>query len=164
MIVSNTSPLIYLAKLGKLELLKRLFNKIIIPWAVYEEVVLRGKERGFIDATIIENAINNDWIEVKKIIAEDINLSSELDAGESEAIQLAKELNASLLLIDDAPARTLAESFGLSVKGTLYVLTKSYKKELINKSEIKNLLSRLISLGFRISPEIYGRILEEIDK
>ncbi len=162
--VSNTSPLLYLAKLGKLDLLRKLFNKIFIPTAVYEEAVLKGKEKSFIDARVIEQAINEKWIEVKKVNLNNKERYSEIDIGESEAIELAKTLNSNLLLIDDAPARVIAESFGLNVKGTLFVLMKAYSNKLINENEIRNLLSRLISSGFRISPELYGKILEEIDK
>jgi|SRR3989344_8030053 len=162
MIVSNTSPLLYLAKLGKLEILKKLFVKVFIPEEVYEEAVLNGKE--FIDSKVIERAVNEKWIEVKSVSNKNKEIYDEIDIGESAAIELAKTLNAKLLLIDDAPARVLAESFGLSVKGTLYILLKAYNEKIINKNEIKSLLSRLILLGFRISPELYGEILEEIGK
>jgi uncharacterized protein len=162
MIVSNTSPLLYLAKLGKLELLKKLFAKVFIPEEVYEEAVLNGKD--FVDSKVIERAVNEKWIEVKTTSNKNKETYGEIDIGESAAIQLAKTLNAKLLLIDDAPARVIAESFGLYVKGTLYIILKSYNEKIINKNEIKGLLSRLISLGFRISPELYGKILEEIDK
>ena len=162
MIVFNTSPLLYLAKLGKLELLKDLFNIILIPEAVYEEAVINGKD--YADSKIVQKAINEGWIKIKLIHVKNKEFNEELDIGELEAIELAKNLNAKLLLIDDAPARAIAESFGLNVKGTLYVLLKAYKKSIINKNDVKNLLFRLLSLGFRISPELYGKILEEIDK
>ncbi|MEK6924761.1 MAG: DUF3368 domain-containing protein [Nanoarchaeota archaeon] len=163
MIVSNTSPLLYLAKLGKLELLKRLFDKIFIPEAVYNESVIQGQ--GFVDSRAIEKAVKDGWIEVKKVNFDKNNeIYHEIDIGESEAIELSNELKIKLLLIDDATARTIAESLGLNVKGTLYVLLKAYHKKIINKIEFKRNLSRLISLGFRISPELYGRILDEINQ
>ena len=165
MIISNTSPLLYLAKLGKLELLKILFNRVVIAEEVYKEVVVRGKERGFIDALAVEKAINDGWIEVREIgyLKNVEKYASEIDAGELETIQLAHELRASVVLIDDAPARIIAQNLNLSVRGTLYVIVKSYKKKLTSKIETKDLLSRLISLGFRISPELYGKVLSEID-
>ena len=166
MIVSNTSPLMYLAKLGKLEFLQKLFGKVFIPQAVYTEVVVRGKERGFADAILIEKAIDNRWMEVKKAVADRKieKYISELDSGEAEVIKLAITLKPSLVLIDDAPARAIAQGLGLFVKGTLYVLLKANAKKLIDKNECKKLLSRMISLGFRISPELYGKILEELEK
>lgn len=164
-IISNTSPLLYLAKLGKLGLLKSLFRKIVIAEEVYREVVVRGKQQGFIDALAVEQAINDKWVEVKKVsyLEARVRHTSELDAGELETIQLAQELKASMVLIDDAPARIIAESLNLVVKGTLYVIIETYKKKLMNKAETKDLLSQLISLGFRLSAEIYAKVLDEID-
>ena len=71
MIISNSSPLIYLSKLNKLELLRKLFSKIIIPKQVYEEVVVKGRENKFLDYLKIENAINNNWIIVEESKIED---------------------------------------------------------------------------------------------
>ena len=69
MIVSNTTPLIYLAKIGKLDLLRILFKNIHIPKEVYNEIIV-GKKDKYIDALIIENEIKKKWIIVK-----DINLT-----------------------------------------------------------------------------------------
>ena len=64
MILSNSSPLIYLAKIEKLNILKILFKEIIIPKQVYEEVVLKGKEEKFFDALNVENSIKESWIKI----------------------------------------------------------------------------------------------------
>src|SRR3989344_5477655 len=104
MILSNASPLIYLGKIEKLDILKILFKEIIIPKQVYEEVVLKGKEERFFDALNVENSIKEGWIKVKEIdIDKEVNrLASEIDIGEIALISLAKKLRPSLLLIDDA--------------------------------------------------------------
>ena len=65
--VSNSGPLIHLAKVDLIDFLLRLFDKILIPDSVYNEVVIKGKEKGHSDAIIIERAILNDKIEVKKV-------------------------------------------------------------------------------------------------
>ncbi|MEK6792368.1 MAG: DUF3368 domain-containing protein [Nanoarchaeota archaeon] len=164
MIVSNSSPLIYLAKINRLNLLKLLFNKIFIPEEVYTEVVINGKQRNFSDALSIERAIKDGWIEVKKTNYnfEYDEIYNKIHLGEIEAIKLAKQLNAKLLLIDDASAHTLAQGLGLNVKGAIYVLLTAYEKKLINKNEIKSCLYKLVLHGFRISTELYGKILNEI--
>lgn len=165
MILSNSSPLIYLSKLNKLNLLKELFKEITIPKEVYEEVVIKGKEERYFDVIAIEAGIKEGWIKIKeeKIKSFD-DLISELDLGERALINLAKKLKPSLLIIDDASARTIAESLGFNVKGTLYILLKAYKKGIIKQKEIKELIKRLIILGFRLSQEIYIEFLEEIEK
>ena len=166
MILSNSSPLIYLAKLGKLDILKTLFKEIIIPKEVYEEVVIKGKEEKFFDALKVENSVQEGWLKVKEttINKEIETLAPEIDLGEIALISLAKKLKPSLILIDDASARAIAESFGFNVKGTLYILLTAYKKKIIDKNEIKELINRLIVSGFRISQELYINLLGELEK
>ncbi|PIN93389.1 DUF3368 domain-containing protein [Candidatus Pacearchaeota archaeon CG10_big_fil_rev_8_21_14_0_10_31_24] len=166
MIVSNSSPLIYLAKLRKLKLLKELFGKVFIPSEVYEEVVISGKEKSFSDAFLVEKAKIDGWLHIETINnkKEISSFPSEIDYGEAAAIILAKKKNASLLLIDDASARAIAQSFGLKVKGTIFVILQAYKNKLISKQETKSLMASLVREGFRISHELYVSVLEEIDK
>lgn len=151
--------------MGKLELLQELFGKIIIPREVYEEIII-GKEEKYFDALKIENAVKSGWIEVKetKINNGLEEFAPEIDIGELAVISLALKIKPKIILIDDASARTIAESFGFNVRGTLYVLLKSFKKRLIDKKGVKELLNSLVSAGFRISSELYGEVLEEIDK
>lgn len=165
MILSNATPLIYLAKLNKLNLPRNLFKEITIPKKVYEEV-MEGKKDRFVDALIVEKAIKDGWIKVRgvKLEKEIENFAPEIDLGEIHLISLARKLKPSLILIDDASARTIAESFGFNVKGTLYVLLKAYKKKIITKREVKELINRLVSLDFRISQELYINLLEELEK
>ena len=166
MILSNASPLIYLAKLEKLDLLRILFKKIIIPKEVYEEVIIKGKEGRFFDATRVERAIKDGWIIVKstRIEREIEEFAPEIERGEIALISLAKKKKPDLILIDDASARTIAESFGFNVKGTLYVLLKAYKKRLLTKKEVKEIVNKLIFVGFRISQELYINLLGELEK
>ncbi len=166
MIVSNSSPLIYLAKLKKLSLLKVLFKEILIPHEVYEEVVISGKEGKFIDALIVERAKEEGWLRIGKPLEkkELKAFGEDIDEGEIAAIVLAKKQNADLLIIDDASARTIAQSFGLRVKGTIFVILTAYKKKILTKEEVKRLMKQLISEGFRISLELYAQVLEEIEK
>ena len=67
MIISNSTPLIYLTKLGKLNLLKDLFKKIIIPEEVFQEVVIRGKANHVSEALIVKEAVKAGWLIVRKI-------------------------------------------------------------------------------------------------
>ena len=135
MILSNATPLIYLAKIGKLDLLRSLYKEVSIPEEVYKEVV-KGKENKFFDALIIDKSIKDGWIKIKKIkVKKEIeSFASEIDLGEIELISLATETKPYLILIDDASARAIAESFGFNVKGTIYVLLRAYKKKMISKN------------------------------
>ena len=166
MIVSNSSPLIYLGKLKKLTLLKMLFKEVLIPQEVYEEVVVKGKEEKFLDALAVEHAKKEGWLRIGKALEEKEfeDFFAEIDRGETAAILLAQKHHANLLLIDDASARTITQSFGLKVKGTIFILLTAYKKKLLTREEVKRSMGRLVAEGFRISHELYVSVLEEIDK
>lgn len=163
-VVGNSTPLIYLSKLGKLELLRKLFKEILIPKEVFNEVVLRGKEGKFSEVLVIEDAVRQGWLKTKeaKVDRRLPKFAPELDLGEAEVISLAREVKADLVLMDDASARSISESFGLNTKGTVHVLLKAYKSGLIARGDIKNMLDKLISIGFRLSPEVYSRVLGEL--
>ena len=99
-VVCNSSPLIALAKIERLDLLKSLFGRIFIPEAVWEEVALKG--RGKPGGEGMEEAINL-WVEKRDVqdkLAVEI-LLTDLGIGEAETIILAKELNADIVLLDD---------------------------------------------------------------
>jgi len=161
-VVSNSSPLIYLTELGKLELLRKMFGEVIIPEEVFNEVVVRGKEEGFPDAKVIEKAVERGWLKVRKAQRRLEEDAPELDRGEVEVISLAREIGAGLVLMDDASGRSVSEALGLNTKGTVYVLLKAHRKSLLTKEETRALLARLIQVGFRLSPEVYSNILDSL--
>ena len=168
-IVSNTSPLIWLSKVGRITLLKKLFGEVIIPEEVYKEAVERGLQEGFSDALAIKECIDQGWIKISKLDERETKLCQrmmehafEIHLGEAQAITLARKINA-LLLMDESSGRAFAEALGLKVKGTLYVIMKALREELLDKAETKEIVLELVSKGFRIEPKLLARILREID-
>lgn len=155
-VVSDTTPISSLYQIGRLELFPRLFKKIIIPDAVYNEI-LELEKKGF----NIDEITSADWIEVKKPESSDLveTLLNDLDYGESEAIALAKELNADFLLIDERKGRQIAESLGINIIGLIGMLIEAKKKGII--PNIKVLLDKLKSAGFWIRDDLYNAILKE---
>jgi len=167
--VSNTSPLIWLSKTGKITLLKSLYSEVIIPEEVYREAVERGLEEGFSDALVIKECVDQGWIKVSKLNERMIKLCEkmmehafEIHLGEAQAILLARETDA-LLLMDESSGRAFAETWGLKVKGTLYIIMKAMKEKILNKDEAKEAVLQLISKGFRIEPKLLARTLKEIE-
>jgi predicted nucleic acid-binding protein len=154
MIVSNSTVLIYLAKIGKLDLLKKLFKKILIPAEVFNEVVTNGKELQHFDALIVERSVEEGWIEVKDIKAHEELESFGIDLGEAQAISVAKSLGVPVLL-DQTHARIAARTLGLKPRGTIFVLAAALRKKLLTYEEYLDLLERLIKAGFRMSDEVY---------
>lgn len=165
-IVSNSTPLIYLAKLGKLNILKEIYGKVVIPEEVYQEVVVRGKEEGYSDALSVEVAVKEGWIERKNVKTNSVlkDFAPELDMGEIAVLMLAEKYEDPLLLIDDASGRSVGSALGFRVRGTIYVLLKGFRTDILSKAETKDLLDKLISKGFRLSPEIFSRLLKELDR
>ena len=115
MIVSDASPLIVLLKTNKLSILEKLFKKILIPEAVYKEITAKHHEK-----LVFEKL---EWIETRKVgNAETVAFLEKLiDSGEAEAIILAKESKATLI-VDDAKARRYAKLLNVEVMGTLGLL------------------------------------------
>jgi predicted nucleic acid-binding protein len=155
-IISNAGPLITLSQVGKLNLLKELYGTIIIPETVQYEVVVQGQ--GAVGAEEVGKA---SWINVQAVtnkLAVEL-LRERLDAGESEAIVLAMESKADLLLMDEARARRISEGRGIKLIGTLGLLAVAKKRGLITK--IRPLLDQLMSVGFYMSSDLYQAMLEQ---
>lgn len=151
-VVCNSTPLIALSRVGRLELLKEYFGEVYIPQEVYGEVVTRGGD--LFGAKEVASAV---WIKVKEVTnrtAVDF-LNTILDKGESEAIVLAKEKNM-LLVIDDGEGRNIAESLGLRITGTIGLLLLAAED---GKLDLKQSLDELMAVGFRLGEKEYKRIV-----
>lgn len=153
MIVSNSTPLIALSKIKQLQLLKDYFGTITIPMEVFDEIVTRGG--ALFGAKEVKT---KDWIRVSNVknqLTVDI-LCRYLDRGEAEAIVLAKENDASLLIIDDSDGRKIAEDIGLKITGTIGILLLAAED---NKLDLNKSLDDLIASGFRLSKKEYKKLI-----
>ena len=126
-------------------------------------------KEGFSDALIVKECVNQGWIKVSRLSEGALELSHrimghapDIHTGEGHAILLAREANA-LLLMDESCGRALAETWGLKVRGTIYVIFKALRERIIDKDEAKDTLISMINKGFRIEPKLLTRILKEID-
>lgn len=152
-IVCNTTPLIALAWLKQLDLLPILFGTVYIPQAVFDELNYNPEKIGVIELSQVE------WLRIVTVsnkLAVEL-LSSELDAGESEAIVLAHEMKARLLLIDERRGRRRVTEGGLVVTGTLGILIEARKRGIIGP--LRPILDDLQELPFRMSRNLYEQTL-----
>ncbi|MGP8322359.1 MAG: hypothetical protein ACT6FE_08610 [Methanosarcinaceae archaeon] len=137
-VVSNSGPLIHLARIDRLNLLKELFGTVVIPIDVKIEVVDRGKAEGAADAFLIEEEMNAGWIVIGETAAsENVKEIAEhvgIDTGESAAILLAKRMKCPILL-DDLAARRFAAGLGMEVAGSIGVLIRSVRDQKMSKGE-----------------------------
>jgi hypothetical protein len=148
--------LIALARIGRFDLLQSLYGQLHIPPAVRGEVVT--SERGRPGAKEVDTAAWIHKVDVRDVTAIQL-LRERLDAGESEAIVLAIQLAADLLLIDEARGRRVAESRGLKKIGTIGTLITAKNRGFV--PEVTPLLDDLRAAGFRMSEDLYrkGRML-----
>jgi len=154
MIVSNSTPLIYLSKIGKFFLLKEIFSTVLIPEEVKNEVVDKGKEKNHIDAFEVEKAIQEGWVQVKKINTHVLLIPLGIHKGEAEAISLAHEMKLGVLL-DQTHAREAAKLLDLQANGTIFVLLLALKRKFLDYDTYLLAIRDLIDVGFRMSEEVY---------
>lgn len=158
-IVSDTSCIGYLIQLNLLNLLHIIYGEIIIPKAVNEEI-FQLKDKGH-NLTEFENAT---WIKIYQAN----NLSNVndykyiLDKGELEAISIAIELKADLLIIDEKLGRIVATNIGFDITGLVGILITAKNKNLI--LSVKDALDKVILLGCRISKKLYNIALKSCNE
>jgi predicted nucleic acid-binding protein len=155
-VVSDTTPLIGLASIGRLELLQELFGEVYIPQAVFDEAVTFGRE----ESKAKEEVSNATWIHIVKVkdrLAVNV-LLDEMDLGEVETIVLASEMNADWVLMDEKKGRRKLTQLNIPKIGTLGILLKAKQLGLVNslKLEIENLQKT----SFGISQSIIDQVLE----
>lgn len=155
-IVSNTSPIMNLAAIGRLDILEKLYTRVLVPEAVFSELKA-------IDADDNPSLLIKSFPFVEPMAASDrplvSSLALELHIGEAEAIALAIETKAELLLMDERIGRKKASSLGLQVMGLLGVLMAAKQHGVINN--IKPVLDALVSkAGFWIGGPLYTFVLE----
>jgi uncharacterized protein len=150
-VVANTTPIISLAAINRLDILEKMFGKIMIAEAVYNEVKAK-QYYGYYE-------VDNAFIEVKSIqgvLYKDF-LLSELDLGEAETIILAKELKANFVIIDENLGYKIANNVGLTAIRTLSILLRAKQKGFI--SELRPLLDEMIAKGRWYSDSVYRAVL-----
>jgi predicted nucleic acid-binding protein len=152
-VVSNTTPILSLLKIGKLDLLKDLYKTILVPRAVYREIEA-GKERDFY--TDLDTL---DWVAIERINSpQDRMYLFDLDDGEAETLILAQEQHADLVIIDEKCGRRYARQLGLPVTGTIGILLRAKKQGII--AGIAPLLQELCDKQSWIGADIVKKALE----
>ena len=152
-VISNTSPIFYLHRLRRLDLLQKLYQEIIVPKAVVAELEA-GRRQGE-DVPAIDSY---EWIKIRAIRSPQIlGLSTDFGLGETEVLALALEESDSLVIIDEKLARRIARLRGLRVTGTAGVLLKAKQEGHI--LAVKPFLDRLQEIHFHLSDNVRTLIL-----
>lgn len=164
--ISNVGPLIVLAKLNVLHLLKELFDHVHIPRSVYNEVVTEGLRRGHEDARTLQLFLEQvGWLPedvTEPMIPVELRRAP-LDRGEREAIALAIALGTDTLLIDEMIGRKVARAQGIMVRGSLGVLVEAYRQQLISADQLRLYFAEIVNRhDVWINPALVKRLEREL--
>ena len=162
-VVSDTTPLIALLKINRLDLLKKLFGTIVIPSAVSNELLQNTAFPSEIEQ--IKQASFIKVIPVKN--RESVNVLMRvtgLDIGESEAIILTEEIPHSSLLIDERRGRKVAQMMAIEFTGSLGILLNAQKEGFITTNEAIGSFNQMRLADIRLSEKVYQNFLEKLNQ
>lgn len=161
-VVSDTTPLISFLKINKLDVLEKLFAEVLIPQAVFNELIV--DERFRLEAELIKS---KKFITVKPINnPESVSIlkrATGLDQGESEAIVLADELKADLLLMDEAKGRNVSTQMEIKIMGTIGILMAAYEEHELTSDEVRECIDGLQRAGRHIGQRHYQILLRRLE-
>lgn len=160
-VVSDTTPLISLLKINRLELLERLFGDVMIPTALFDELTVDKRFR-----TEADQIRQKSFIVVKPVNNQEsasvLKRATGLDQGESEEIVLTDELEADLLLMDEAKGRSVSAQMGLKIMGTIGILMAAYEKDELTSDEVRACINGLQRAGRHIGQRHYQMLLDRL--
>ena len=149
-VISDTTPIITLIKINRIDLLEKLFGEVFIPEAVFRELTTNtafAKEAEIVKASSflkVKTVQNQQSLSILQAV-------SGLDDGESEAIILAGELGSDALIIDERKGRKIAQKLGITITGTIGILIQAHNENMISTENAKLYLEQLKNSNIRLS-------------
>lgn len=167
MLVLNATPLIYLSKVERLELLSELDEELVIPTSVHREVVVAGQERGESDARRVAKLLEEGTIDLveapSRSLAAGFEESENLHEAERDVLLLADEHEATAIL-DERYGRGIARSEGIDHGGTLFVLLELVMAGAMTPDGMRETVDAMIEAGWYCSTKLYAEILRTIEE
>lgn len=160
-VVSDTTPIISLLKANQLELLERLYGRVLIPRAVYGELVENSRYKN--EAETIKTMDSLKTMEVENVKSVNIlRAVTGLDAGESEALIMYDEQKAELLLMDERKGRSIAKQLGIRHIGTAGILMLAYDKNMIQAEKVKGCIDSMLINGIRLDKKVCNMVMNHV--
>ena len=160
-VISDTTPIVSLLKIDKLELLRDLFEEVVVPEAVYDELtsndVFAEEAKAIASCPYLLKKI----VENKEAVSV-LQLATGLHLGESEALVLANALHADLVLLDERPGREVAQNMDLDFTGTIGILSTAFRKGLLASDEVEGCIDALKQSGRHISEALYRQLIATV--
>lgn len=153
-VVCDTSPICYLLLIGKIQLLPRLYEKVLIPQVIQNELADKRSP------TVVQTWISQppEWLVIQRVDVVSNGDLDNLDSGERDAIMLALAIGADLIIVDDLLARQMASSLNLRVTGLLGVLDEAGRQKLV---DFPGAIARLQQTTFRASSKLIQSVLQQ---
>ncbi len=160
-IVFNSSPLIFLARLGFLENVIHYFenDKLYLPSVVADEIAVKSDQPSISVKHLIES--HQLYVKNVKLVSLKNRLEEHLGKGESEAIVLGIELQTNYIILDDAAARKEAIRLGLNVKGTLAIIRMLKQEGKITLEDLDEFYKKLIEIKFWVNRKLFEQIFKD---
>lgn len=161
-VISDTTPIVSLIKISRIDLLEKLFGEVCIPEAVFRELTTNTIFES--EAEVVQNSPFLKTIPVKnRKSLEILQAASGLDDGESEAIILADELKSDILVIDERKGRKVAQKLGITITGTIGILIQAHDEKIISTEDIKIYLEQLRNSSIRLSESLIQEALSMLE-
>jgi predicted nucleic acid-binding protein len=157
-VVADTTPLLYLSRIGRLEIIRAVHGEVIVPETVWNELVIARPA-----AAGVTGLRAAQWIRVNgeaERAGVDPGLTAALDRGEAAAITLAELLRAETLLIDERKGRGIARQRGLRIQGTLGLLVEARRSGVLGS--LRTVVDDLASEGFRVNARLVTEALRQV--
>jgi predicted nucleic acid-binding protein len=166
-LVFNSTPLIYLTKVGLSRVFEELKVEMLTSPSVKREIIDAGKHKGVPDAEVLEELFEGNVFEAvqpkdERFLSRLLETKG-LHVTDADVLALARERKG-LAVIDDEVARKTAKVYGIAYVGTPYVLAKAVSERLITKERAKQAVNEMVSAGWRCSIESYAKIMEVLEK
>jgi len=161
LIVCDAAPLIYLSKVGRLELLRELYGQLMIPQGVFHEVVTNATGRP--GAIEVRKGVDEGWIRVEAASVPSSLRTEGVEDADGELIELARQKQVPLLTNDRALA-AIARIHGVGVRWLTQALIEAVETAVLRPAEARALLLELVRAGLRIRSEVMAEIIHLIEE
>ncbi|MGM0683269.1 MAG: DUF3368 domain-containing protein [Halobacteriota archaeon] len=164
----DATPLIYLAKADRLDVIETLDEPRVVPEAVYREVVTTGIGQGYDDARRIERVVEDGLLDVVAVDTDDSPIATRLarHPGLSDAdtaVLACAAARDAVAVMDESAGRSAAEVEGVETRGTAYVVLAAVRDGTLSAAEGRTAIDAMIDRGWYVAPDLYTKIVGKLD-
>lgn len=161
MIVADASPLIHLSKVGRLQLLRKVYGTILVPRGVWDEVVTEAEGRP--GASEVERGVKEGWIKTERVSVPKVLGAEGAMGADGEVISLARKRKIPVLS-NDRTLATIARTHGVRVIWLTQALVEAVEKGVVSSGEGRTILRELVRAGLRVRSEVLAEVVNMLEQ